>query len=114
MLANVLNPKAALFFVAVLPQFLTPGSSVAGPVIVLGLLDVALGLISWTVFVLASRRVTSLLGGTRPGWCWTASPESRSNRAGQRGAHGTSQGDMEPARGSSRIGPASTRVSGSR
>jgi len=65
MLANVLNPKAALFFVAVLPQFLTPGSSVAGQVIVLGLLDVALGLFWWTVFVLAIRRVTTLLGSNR-------------------------------------------------
>jgi threonine/homoserine/homoserine lactone efflux protein len=65
MLSNVLNPKAALFFVAVLPQFLSSGGSVAGQVIVLGLLDVGLGLVWWTVFVLAIRRITALLGGTR-------------------------------------------------
>lgn len=63
--ANVLNPKAALFFVAVLPQFVTPGGSVAGQVVVLGLLDVVLGLAWWAVFVLGVRAVRELLGARR-------------------------------------------------
>lgn len=63
--ANVLNPKAALFFVAVLPQFLSPASSVPAQVVVLGLLDVALGLAWWAVFVVGVRRVRAVLGGRR-------------------------------------------------
>ncbi|WP_284730878.1 hypothetical protein [Rhodococcoides kroppenstedtii] len=39
----MLNLKAALFFVAVLPQFLDPGGPVAVQIDGLGLLDVALG-----------------------------------------------------------------------
>lgn len=63
--ANVLNPKAAIFFVAVLPQFVAPGSSVTGQVVVLGLLDVALGLVWWAFFVLGVRGVRGLLGARR-------------------------------------------------
>ncbi|KQU29395.1 MULTISPECIES: LysE family translocator [unclassified Rhodococcus (in: high G+C Gram-positive bacteria)] len=63
--ANVLNPKAALFFVAILPQFVTPGGAVAVQIIGLGLLDVALGVVWWAVFVLGVHRLRSIMGGTR-------------------------------------------------
>ncbi|KQT94320.1 lysine transporter LysE [Marmoricola sp. Leaf446] len=63
--ANVLNPKAALFFVAVLPQFVSPGGSVAGQVVVLGLLDVVLGLAWWAVFVMGIGAARGLLGARR-------------------------------------------------
>lgn len=63
--ANVLNPKAAIFFVAVLPQFVAPESAVAGQVIILGLADIALGLVFWTMFVVGVRGFQSLLGGKR-------------------------------------------------
>ncbi|WP_205471986.1 LysE family translocator [Nocardioides sp. SYSU D00038] len=63
--ANVLNPKAALFFVAVLPQFVSGSLPVASQVVVLGLLDVALGLAWWAVFVVGVRGVRSVLGGAR-------------------------------------------------
>lgn len=63
--ANVLNPKAALFFVAVLPQFLTSSAPVAAQVVVLGALDIALGLVWWSVFVVGIRGVRGLLGARR-------------------------------------------------
>lgn len=63
--ANVLNPKAALFFVAVLPQFVSPGTAVAPQVLLLGLVDIALGLAWWAVFVVGVRGVRAALGGRR-------------------------------------------------
>jgi threonine/homoserine/homoserine lactone efflux protein len=65
LLANVLNPKAALFFVAVLPQFLSPTAPVAPQVLLLGTLDIVLGLAWWWLFVRAVARVARLLSGSR-------------------------------------------------
>ncbi len=64
-LANVLNPKAALFFVAVLPQFVGSGAPVAVQVVVLGLADVVLGLAWWGVFVLGIVAIGTVLRGRR-------------------------------------------------
>lgn len=63
--ANVLNPKAALFFVAVLPQFVSPAHSVAVQVLVLGGVDIVLGLVWWAVFVVGIGRIGSVLGHRR-------------------------------------------------
>jgi threonine/homoserine/homoserine lactone efflux protein len=58
---NILNPKTALFFYAFLPQFLDPGrGSVALQALVLGMLFVAIALMSDTVWALAS--------GSAAGW----------------------------------------------
>lgn len=59
--ANVLNPKAALFFVAVLPQFVDPSSAVTGQILTLGAIDVALGVAWWLLFVLATVRLKGVL-----------------------------------------------------
>ena len=64
-LANVLNPKAALFFVAVLPQFLSRDVAVAPQVLALGGLDIALGLAWWMVFVLLVGRAQRVLSSRR-------------------------------------------------
>lgn len=64
-LANVLNPKAALFFVAVLPQFLDPSRPVASQVLLLGVIDIALGLVWWVVFVGAVGRLRTWLSRPR-------------------------------------------------
>ncbi|GAA2992417.1 LysE family translocator [Streptomyces fulvorobeus] len=48
LLTNVLNPKASLFFLSVLPQFVDHDSSrVREQILVLGILDVAVGVVLW-------------------------------------------------------------------
>ena len=59
---NVLNPKTALFFLAFLPQFVdTDRGAVWSQVVVLGLVFVALGLVSDSVYALVGDAVGSLL-----------------------------------------------------
>jgi threonine/homoserine/homoserine lactone efflux protein len=59
---NVLNPKAALFFLAFLPQFVeTDRGAVWSQVVTLGLVFVALGLVSDSAYALAGDAVGSLL-----------------------------------------------------
>ncbi|MEV6445500.1 LysE family translocator [Amycolatopsis sp. NPDC051716] len=65
-LSNVLNPKAALFFVSVLPQFLDPQGPAAAQVLVLGSLDIALGLLWWALFVLLTARLSGLMRRSGP------------------------------------------------
>ncbi|MBF6468220.1 LysE family translocator [Nocardia beijingensis] len=60
-IANVLNPKAALFFVAVLPQFLAPANPVIPQALLLGVLDIAIGCAWWLLFVVTATRFHSLL-----------------------------------------------------
>ncbi|OZC78392.1 LysE family translocator [Rhodococcus sp. 114MFTsu3.1] len=60
-LANVLNPKAALFFVAVLPQFIDPAAGVTLQIVVLGVLDIALGALWWLLFVVITVHLQGLL-----------------------------------------------------
>lgn len=63
--ANVLNPKAALFFVAVLPQFVSSGGAVTLQILGLGVIDVALGVVWWALFVVGVHRLRTLMGGRR-------------------------------------------------
>jgi threonine/homoserine/homoserine lactone efflux protein len=59
---NVLNPKTALFFLAFLPQFVDPDrGAVWSQVLVLGLLFIALGLASDSLYALAAGTVGGLL-----------------------------------------------------
>jgi threonine/homoserine/homoserine lactone efflux protein len=66
MLANVLNPKAALFCLSVLPQFLRPGSPAAPQVLVLGALDVGVGVLWWALFVLLTAQLRGLMSRAGP------------------------------------------------
>nr|WP_055506758.1 LysE family translocator [Nonomuraea pusilla] len=62
-LVNVLNPKVALFFLALLPQFLDPGAgSPALQVAVLGVTLLALGLLSDVVYALTAGTLGARLG----------------------------------------------------
>lgn len=70
---NLLNPKAVLFFAAVLPQFLVTGSEAASvwvQVLALGALDVALGFVAWAVVIGLGVRLASLLQHRRVRQWW--------------------------------------------
>lgn len=62
LLTNLLNPKAFLFFASVLPQFIGTAEDIALQVLLLGLLDIAVGVGYWLIVVsivskLSKRRV---------------------------------------------------------
>jgi threonine/homoserine/homoserine lactone efflux protein len=59
--ANVLNPKAALFFVAVLPQFVTESAPALPQILLLGGADILLGCVFWAAFTLTVSRFRFLL-----------------------------------------------------
>ena len=54
---NILNPKTALFFLAFLPQFVDPGRPAAPQIAVLGLIWIACGLMSDSVYAVLSGTV---------------------------------------------------------
>ena len=63
---NVLNPKTALFFLALLPQFVhTDRGSVWSQALMLGLLFVALGMVTDSLYALAAGTVGGLFRGRR-------------------------------------------------
>ncbi|MEJ7634919.1 LysE family translocator [Aeromicrobium sp.] len=64
---NLLNPKAILFFAAVLPQFVVPGVPTGAQVLALGAVDVLAGLILWAVLVAIGASLAS----------WFARPKVR-------------------------------------
>ena len=61
MVVQALNPKAALFFLAFLPQFVNPARGVALQVVVLGALFVALGVCSDSAWALLASRAAEWL-----------------------------------------------------
>jgi threonine/homoserine/homoserine lactone efflux protein len=67
-IVNVLNPKTALFFLALLPQFVDPDrGGVWSQALVLGLLFVALGLVTDSTYALAAGTVGGFLRRRRRG-----------------------------------------------
>jgi threonine/homoserine/homoserine lactone efflux protein len=61
---NILNPKIAMFFIAFLPQFAEPSrGSVPKQILLLGLVYVALALITDSGYALLADRVRRWLGG---------------------------------------------------
>jgi len=65
---SILNPKVALFYLALFPQFVEPArGGVFGQSLVLGLVQIVIAVIGDTMFVLAAASVARWLG-TRPVW----------------------------------------------
>ncbi|CAL9344597.1 hypothetical protein SUDANB15_00336 [Streptomyces sp. enrichment culture] len=72
-LTNVLNPKAALFFLSILPQFVHGGGSTARQIFLLGTLDVLIGVVYWFALVAVAARLRTFLArpGIRHRWVLT-------------------------------------------
>jgi threonine/homoserine/homoserine lactone efflux protein len=58
---QLMNPKVAVFFLAYFPQFIRPGSSVVGQVLLLGALYIAIAAASDAIYVLASSALAARL-----------------------------------------------------
>jgi threonine/homoserine/homoserine lactone efflux protein len=65
---SILNPKVALFYLALFPQFVEPArGSVLTQSLVLGVVQIVVAVIGDTLFILAAARVARWLG-ERPVW----------------------------------------------
>ncbi|MER7742317.1 LysE family translocator [Streptomyces sp. NPDC096538] len=69
-LTNVLNPKAALFFLSVVPQFVHGTDSPARPILLLGVLDVLIGVVLWFALVTVAARLRTFLARPRVRHRW--------------------------------------------
>ena len=68
LVTSILNPKVALFYVALFPQFVEPArGSVLGQSLVLGLVQIVIAVIGDTLFILTAARVARWFAG-RPFW----------------------------------------------
>ena len=62
---NLLNPKALLFFLGLIPQFVVPGPTVTAQLLLLAGTTVVAAVLWWTVVILAAARGRAVLGRSR-------------------------------------------------
>ena len=68
LLTNLLNPKAAMLYLSLLPQFIDPArGSVLRQSLVLGTLQIAISLSVNALIAMAAGTIASFLG-SRPAW----------------------------------------------
>ncbi|WP_156085512.1 LysE family translocator [Billgrantia saliphila] len=68
-ITNALNPKAALFFLSVLPQFIDTRLPAGPQILLLGFIDIVAGVLYWGLVVLLVRRALPRLNRPRL-WQW--------------------------------------------
>lgn len=64
-LTNVLNPKIAVFFLSLLPQFVDPGSGAVGRMLLLAGLFILMGIVWLAAYVTALDAVSGFLSRRR-------------------------------------------------
>lgn len=70
LLTNLLNPKAVLFFVSILPPFITPGHDTTIQLAALGTIDVIAGFLPWTIVALIGARLSHAMATPRIRKTW--------------------------------------------
>jgi len=60
-LTNLLNPKAVLFFVSILPQFVNRDAPLPPQILALGAVDILIGIVVWAALIAATSRFTATL-----------------------------------------------------
>ncbi|MCD6022586.1 MAG: Lysine exporter protein [Actinomycetia bacterium] len=64
-LTNVLNPKVAIFFLSLLPQFVEPGPGFTWRLLVLSGLFIVMGLVWLTIYTIALHAASGVVGRPR-------------------------------------------------
>ncbi|MER5478508.1 LysE family transporter [Streptomyces sp. NPDC002734] len=77
----MLNPKAALFFLSVLPQFVHGEGSPARQIFLLGALDVLIGVAYWFALVAVAARLRAFLARPAVHRRWELTPAGCSSRS---------------------------------